>query len=69
LRGLEGEVIVKAYIGPDGSVLSVEILQGVDPLLDDAALAAARQTEWTPGTYHGVPTKCVMALPYRFKLE
>ncbi|MBD3222471.1 TonB family protein, partial [bacterium] len=69
LVGLEGRVVVKILVGPEGRVLDAQILEGVDPLLDEAALDAARHTRWTPGVQRGVPVKAWMALPYDFRLE
>jgi protein TonB len=66
---LEGTVIVKVLVGPDGSVLAAEILQGVHPMLNRAALAAARKCTFRPGKQRNIPVKAWMAIPYRFRLH
>jgi protein TonB len=68
-RGLEGDVAVKVLVGPKGEVLEAEVVKGVDPLLDEAALEAARRSRWTPGSQRGTPVKAWMLLPYRFELK
>ena len=46
LSQMQGTVVVKILVGPDGSVLDAQILKGVHPLLDREALRAARMTRW-----------------------
>ena len=48
-RGVQGIVIIEATIGADGHVINARILRSV-PLLDQAALDAVRQWEYTPTT-------------------
>jgi protein TonB len=66
---LEGTVIVKVLVGPDGSVMAAEILQGVHPMLNRSALAAARKCKFKPGKQRNIPVKAWMAIPYRFRLH
>lgn len=69
LSQMQGTVIVKVLVGPDGSVLDAQIIQSVHPLLDREALRAARQTRWNPGRQRDIPVQAWMALPYRFNLN
>jgi protein TonB len=66
---LEGTVIVKVLVGPDGSVMAAEILQGVHPMLNRSALQAARKCRFEPGKQRNIPVKAWMAIPYRFRLN
>ena len=66
---LQGTVIVKVLVGPDGNVMDAQVLQGVNPLLDRAAIAAARRTKWKPGKQRNIPVKAWMALPFNFRLH
>jgi len=66
---LEGTVIVKVLVGPDGTVMAAEILQGVHPILNRSALAAARRCKFEPGKQRNIPVKAWMAIPYRFRLH
>ncbi len=69
LSQMQGTVIVKILVGPDGNVLDAQILKGVHPLLDREALRAARQTKWNPGKQRNIPVRAWMALPYNFTLR
>jgi len=66
---LEGTVIVKVLVGPDGLVKDAQILQGVHPLLDREALKAARRCTFIPGKQRDIPVKAWMALPFNFRLH
>ena len=66
---IEGTVIVKVLVGPDGSVRDAQILQGVNPLLNNAALVAARKCKFIPGKQRNIPVKAWMALPFNFRLH
>lgn len=60
-----GEVTVEATIGPDGKVVDVKVVRSV-PLLDQAALDAVRQWEYTPTLLNGVPVPVVMTVKINF---
>ncbi len=66
---LEGTVIVKVLVGPDGNVIVAELFQPVHPILDRAALVAARKCKFEPGKQRNIPVKAWMAIPYRFRLH
>ncbi len=60
-----GEVTVEATIGPDGKVVDAKVVRSV-PLLDQAALDAVRQWEYTPTLLNGVPVPVVMTVKINF---
>ncbi|PIE75764.1 hypothetical protein CSA17_05785 [bacterium DOLJORAL78_65_58] len=66
---MEGTVLVKVLVGPDGSVKNAQIIQGVNPILDKAALAAALKCKFIPGKQRNIPVKAQMALPFSFRLH
>ena len=66
---IEGTVIVKVLVGPDGLVKDAQILQGVNPMLDREALIAARKWTFYPGKQRNIPVKAWMALPFNFRLH
>lgn len=66
---LEGTVIVKVLVGPDGSVMQAVVLQGVHPMLDAAAREAALRCKFQPGKQRNIPVKAWMAIPFRFRLH
>ncbi len=63
-RGLSGPVLVSLQLDAEGSVVSAEIEQGLGPLLDEAALQAARQLKFSPATRDGEPVP--VRITYRF---
>ncbi len=69
LSQLEGTVIVKVLVGPDGLVRDAVVIQSVHPLLNGAAIDAARRCKFEPGKQRGVPVKAWMAIPYNFYLN
>jgi TonB family protein len=49
-REIEGRVICRFVVGKDGIVRDIEVLKGVDPLLDDEAVRVIRlMPKWEPG--------------------
>jgi len=67
--GLEGTVLVKVLVGTDGKVVDAVVLRGVHPLLERAALAAARRCVFKPARQREIPVKAWIAVPYTFKLH
>lgn len=66
--GVEGIVIIEAVIDEKGRIEQARLLRGV-PILDEAALAAVRQWEYTPTLLDGVPTRVVMTITVTFRLK
>jgi TonB family protein len=65
---VQGVVIVEALIGEDGRVQDVRILRSI-PLLDQAALEAVLQWEFTPTLLNGVPVPVIMTATVNFTLS
>jgi protein TonB len=66
---IEGTVIVKVLVGPDGNVKDAVVIQSVHQLLNSAALTAARKCKFIPGKQRNIPVKAWMALPFNFRLN
>jgi len=64
---VEGVVILEIEIRPNGRVEDVRVLRGI-PLLDAAAVDAARQWVFAPTLYRGVPVSVTMTVSVRFSL-
>jgi protein TonB len=68
--GVEGLVMVKVLVGKDGRVLDARLVEKFQvPMLNAAALEAARQWVFTPGLVTGRPVACWTAIPFRFRLH
>ena len=65
---VQGIVIIEATIGPSGKVTDAKVLRSI-PLLDQAALDAVRQWEFTPTTLNGVPVPVIMTVTVQFTLQ
>jgi TonB family protein len=65
---VQGVVIVEVLIGPDGKVADAKILRSI-PLLDQAALDAVRQWQFTPTLLNGTPVPVIMTCTVNFTLE
>lgn len=48
-----GIAVLSLLIDPDGNVAAVELLRGLEPVLDDAAIAAAWQWKFEPTMHDG----------------
>lgn len=66
--GIEGLVVVKVLIDTKGDVEKVEVVKS-HPMLDDAALAAAKQFKFKPGKQRDRFVKVWMTIPFTFKLK
>jgi protein TonB len=67
--GLEGTVLIHARVNSRGQVERAEVIQGVHPLLDKAAQAAALRCRFTPARQRAVSVPVWVAIPYRFRLR
>ncbi|MBP1635021.1 MAG: transport protein TonB [Acidobacteria bacterium] len=63
-----GVVIIEATVGADGKVIDAKVVRSV-PMLDQAALDAVQQWEYTPTLLNGVPVPVVMTVTINFKLQ
>lgn len=64
--GIRGVVILEIIIGTDGSVSDVKVLRSI-PLLDQAAIAAARQWRYETTYLNGAPVPVIMTAPVDFR--
>lgn len=67
--GIQGRVFVKAFINEKGDVVRCEIIKGVHPALDSAAVEAVMKTKFTPGELKGKKVKAEIVVPIVFKLS
>ena len=65
---VQGVVIIEATIGADGRVKDAKVLRSI-PLLDQAALDAVKQWQFTPTLLNGVPVPVIMTVTVNFTLQ
>ena len=68
-QGTQGIVVLETEISASGQVTGVKVLRSVDPLIDAAALTAARQWAYTPTVIDGAAVPVVMTETVRFMLD
>ena len=64
--GISGVVILEITVDIDGTVKDARVLRSI-PLLDDAALEAARQWRYEPTMLNGRPVPIVMTVTVPFQ--
>jgi TonB family protein len=66
---VDGEVVLYAIIRKDGSVDSVQLVRGLDPILDRNSMEALAQWKFRPGTRDGAPidVETVAHIPFHFR--
>jgi protein TonB len=69
-NNIEGRVILKFVVTPNGSVGKIEILKGVDPLLDKEAIrVVGTLPKFRPGKQSGVPVNVWYSVPVLFQIK
>ncbi len=66
---IQGLVILEAIINKDGEVVDVKVLKSLNSFCDDAAVEAAKQWIFEPGTQNDIPVDVVMTLTVQFRLK
>jgi TonB family protein len=62
---VEGTVIIEAVVGVDGTVQNARVIRSV-PLLDEGALEAVRQWQYTPTKLNGRPVEVLVTVSITF---
>lgn len=65
---VSGVVILEATISKEGQVRDVKVLRSI-PMLDNAAVEAVRQWQYTPPLLNGVPVDVIMTVTVNFTLN
>jgi TonB family protein len=70
-KGIEGTVLVKFVVNPDGSVSDAKVMQGIDPSLDAEAVRVVNSLPAfeKPGIQSGVAVPVYYSVPISFTLK
>jgi TonB family protein len=68
-RGIQGTVVLEAIINTDGRIERLSRLHGVHGSLDEAAMKAVRQWQYTPTLLNGTPVPVIMTVHVNFRLS
>ncbi|HRZ42139.1 MAG TPA: energy transducer TonB [Bacteroidales bacterium] len=64
---ISGTVMVQFTVGKDGSIMDVQVMRGVHPLLDTEAVRAIKMMpRWIPGTVNYKPASMTFVIPIKF---
>ena len=66
--GIEGDIILRAYVSGEGRVTGLKVLEG-PPILARAAIDAVQQWRYQPMTLNGRPTNVVTTFVVAFRLH
>jgi TonB family protein len=71
LNNIQGKVLVKLVVGKDSQVSNVEVIEGVNPLLDAEAVRVVSTLPKfeKPGYVNGKPVAVYYMVPIQFKLK
>lgn len=67
--GLQGKVIIQAFIDEEGNVTHTKVVKGLGGGIDEMALDVIRTTKFNPGLQNGKPVKVQVTIPIVFKLQ
>lgn len=69
-NNIQGKVTLKFVVNPDGTVDRIQILRGVDPLLDNEAIRVIKSLpKFKPGKQSGVAVPVWFSLPVIFQIK
>ena len=69
-KGIQGRVICNFVVMKDGSISDLQVVRGVDPLLDAEALRVLKlMPDWKPGKQRGQAVNVRFTLPVVFRLS
>jgi TonB family protein len=66
---VQGEVLIECVIKTDGTVGDTKMVKSLDPDLDKAAMDAATQWVFEPGTRDGKPVNVLVTITIEFRLK
>lgn len=67
--GIQGQVLITAYIDENGNVVKAELVKGIGAGCDEEALKAIKGTKFNPGRQRDRPVKVKIILPVKFILR
>ena len=67
---IEGRVVLQFIVSKTGSVENVEVIKGVNELLDQEAVRVVKESpKWEPGTINGIPVNVKYTFPVYYKIH
>jgi TonB family protein len=68
---IQGKVLLQCVVTPEGTAANITVLRSLDPTfgLDQEAIKALRQWQFTPGTRLGQPVPVQVTIEIEFSLR
>jgi TonB family protein len=54
-RGVRGSVTLAGVVTPEGKIINIKVIRGIDPVIDERAVEAFRQYHFSPALLNGEP--------------
>ncbi len=68
--GIQGRVLIRFVVMTDGSIVNVEVANGIDGGCDEEAVRVVKgMPKWKPAIYEGKPVNVQYCIPINFKLK
>lgn len=69
-QGIEGRILCSFIVGTDGSISNIEVVNGLNPALDDEAIRVlGLMPRWIPGENNGEKVNVKCLLPIDFNID
>jgi len=69
MNGIQGKVLLEFFVGKDGNINTINIIQSVDPELDAEAIRVIKKLKkWVSGYKNGEPVMVKYQFPIYFKI-
>jgi protein TonB len=69
INGIQGKVYITFVVESDGTISTVKVAKGVDPLIDDEAVKAVKSSpKWSPGKLKGMSVRVSYLIMLDFQL-
>ena len=69
INGIQGKVYITFIVEADGTVSTVKVAKGVDPLIDNEAVKAVKSSpKWSPGKLRGMTVRVSYVITLDFQL-
>ena len=67
--GIQGKVMLFAFVNESGDVVRAEVIKGIGGGCDEAAVQALMKSKFSPGKQRGKPVKVKISLMVRFEIK
>ena len=69
-KGIQGRVVTSFIVRKDGTIDSIKVMRGIDPMLDAEAMRVVKaMPKWKPAEHEGEKVSVRYVLPIQFKLQ